>query len=137
MLNSTTILGTLGKDSEVRSANGQFVISFSIASTLKWNDAQGAKKEKTYWTECDQWFKKEQSAKNLSEYLTKGSKVVVVGLAYPRAWIKDGNTPMAQQCIRVDQLEIIHSTKQRDQSHQQPPENYGNSNSDDDDDLPF
>lgn len=136
MLNSTTILGTLGRDSEVRSANGQFVISYSIASSLKWKDKSGEWKEKTYWTECDQWFKNEQGAKNLSEALLKGSKVIVIGLAYPRAWIKDGNEAMAQQCLRVDQLEIIHSTKQKEQRQyaDMPPVS---SDSQDDDDLPF
>lgn len=136
MVNETIILGTLGKDSEVRSANGQFVISYSIASSLKWKSGEEWK-EKTFWTECDQWFKNEQSANKLSDALRKGSKVIVQGFSYPRAWIKDG-TAMATQCLRVDKLEIVHSTKPKNEnqgSNAAPPLDY-NSNADDDD-LPF
>lgn len=140
MIHSTTILGVLGKDAEVRKAGEQFVLSFSIASTLRWKSGT-ENKEKTFWTDCDQWFQKEESAKKLADYLRKGSKVIVVGQSYASAYLNKDGQAIGSLSLRVEKLEIVNSTKPKEnQSSNQtaPPADFNNSSYDDDNSgLPF
>src|SRR5690606_3566209 len=113
MIHSTTILGALGKDAEVRKAGEQFVLAYSIASTLRWKSGTEVK-EKTFWTDCDQWFQKEESANKLADVLRKGSKVIVVGQSYASAYKNKEGEPVASLCLRVEKLEIVNSTKPKE-----------------------
>ena len=61
--------GNIGKDAETRQVGENSVISWSIASTKKYKD-----KEQTTWLNCQKW-----NAGRLSEYLKKGTKVIVSG----------------------------------------------------------
>jgi single stranded DNA-binding protein len=69
------ISGNLGKDSEIRTLeNGNTLLSFSVASTEKWKDKNGEKKEKTIWFNCQKW-----NSDNMAQWLKKGCSVVIVG----------------------------------------------------------
>lgn len=136
MIHQTTILGALGKDAEVRKAGEQFVISFPIASTLHWKSGN-ENKEKTFWTECDQWFQKEESAKKLAEWLRKGSKVIVVGQSYASAYLNKESKVVASLCLRVEKLEIVNSTKERTQASTSTAPPTQIFEEDPDDGLPF
>src|ERR1041384_8457107 len=49
-LNKVILIGNLGNDPEVRSTTGgNRVATFSLATSRTWNDAAGAKQEKTEW----------------------------------------------------------------------------------------
>ena len=88
-----TVTGNLGKDAEIRDAGGTNVCKFSIASTKK---SRG--EETTTWIDCDLWGKRGDS---LCQYLTKGSKVVVVGELTTR--VHNGKTYLG---VRVSDLEF-------------------------------
>lgn len=139
MIHSTTILGGLGKDAEVRKAGDKFVLAYSIASTLRWKVGQ-EQREKTFWTDCDQWFDKEESANRLASFLLKGSKVIVVGQSYASAYINKDGIAVGSLSLRVEKLEIVNSTKPKENGSSQtaPPVYTNNAGDDDDNDgLPF
>lgn len=64
-----TAIGNLGKDAEVKNFGENNVVTFSIASTKK---VKG--ENVTTWLNCQKW-----NAEKLAQYLTKGTKVAVIG----------------------------------------------------------
>ena len=83
MYNHTGIEVRLGKDPVVRyTQGGTAVANFSGATNFKYKD-----KERTDWTPIVAWGK---LAEIVSQYLTKGSHVIVGGRLQSRTW-KDGD----------------------------------------------
>ena len=77
MYQTTTIIGHLGRDPEMRyMPSGDPVTSFSVACDRQWNDKSGAKMKETTWFRVSVFGKQ---AENCNQYLTKGSKVLVEG----------------------------------------------------------
>jgi single-strand DNA-binding protein len=94
-LNKVTLIGNLGADPEVRSTTGgNRVATFSLATSRTWNDASGAKQEKTEWHRCVVWNTKgSQQADIVEKYIHKGDKLYVEGRIEYRQWQdKDGQT---------------------------------------------
>jgi single-strand DNA-binding protein len=92
MFQQITLVGNLGRDPEMRyTPSGVPVASFSVATSRKFQSADGQMQEKTVWFRVTAWRK---TAETVSQYLSKGSKVLIVGeLEEPRTWVdKDGNT---------------------------------------------
>lgn len=71
----TTLIGNLGRDAEVKSADGRQFVTFTIASTESYKKESGEREEKTQWVSCTM----NQVSNNLLPYLKKGAKVCVVG----------------------------------------------------------
>jgi single-strand DNA-binding protein len=70
MLNKITIIGRLGKTPELKTTpNGTSVASFGVATSEKWKDAQGTKKEETQWHNLVLWGKNAESA---CKFMKKG-----------------------------------------------------------------
>ena len=69
----TTVTGNLGKDAETKTvgSNGDFVASFSVASSKK---VKG--ETVTQWVNCSLWGKRGEA---LAKFLKKGTPVTVVG----------------------------------------------------------
>lgn len=88
-LNKIQLIGHLGRDAELRYANGgQAVANFSVATTEKWKGKDGQLQEKTEWHRVNWWGK---GAEAVSQYLLKGGLVYVEGRIETRAWKdKDG-----------------------------------------------
>jgi single-strand DNA-binding protein len=84
VLNRVQLIGNLGRDPEVRSIpNGQVVASFSIATSRKWKDKDGARQEATEWHNVVCFGK---TAEIAGQYLTKGKQVFVEGRIQTRSW---------------------------------------------------
>jgi len=96
-MNSITIAGQLGRDAEQRYLpNGDAVASFSVA------DSQG-KDKATIWWNCSIFGKR---AEALTQYLTKGQAVTVVGNVTQREYTdKDGAQKKAME-IRVTDVAL-------------------------------
>ena len=83
-LNKAMIIGNLTRDPEVRSTpSGQTVASFAVATNLVWTDQSGQKQEKVEFHNVVVWGK---LAELCSQYLTKGSKVHIMGRLQTRSW---------------------------------------------------
>jgi single-strand DNA-binding protein len=77
MYQQLTLIGNLGRDPEMRyTPTGVPVTNFSIAVSRSWVGQDGRRQEKTLWFRVTAWRKLAETA---SQYLTKGSKVLVVG----------------------------------------------------------
>src|SRR5688572_5118875 len=95
MYQSITIVGNLGKDPELRyTPSGQSVCSFSVATSRQYTAKSGEKVKETVWFRVSAWGK---LAEVCNQYLTKGSKVLVVGqltpdkeTGGPRVWEANG-----------------------------------------------
>ena len=110
-LNKVTLIGNLGSDPEVRSTTGgNRVATFSLATSRSWNDASGAKQEKTEWHRCVVWNSKASTLADIVErYVKKGDKLYVEGRIEYRQWQdKDGQTKYSTE-INVRELIMLGS----------------------------
>jgi len=75
------IVGNLGRDPEMRyTPNGSAVTSFNVASNRAYTNQDGQKVKETTWFRVSVWGKQ---AETVSEYLKKGSMVLVEGELRP------------------------------------------------------
>ena len=91
MYQQITLVGNLGQDPEMRyTPSGVPVTSFSVAVNKRWTNQEGQQQDKTTWFRVTTWRKQ---AEVVSQYLTKGSRVLVVGeVDEARPWTdRDGN----------------------------------------------
>jgi single-strand DNA-binding protein len=85
-VNKVVLLGTVGRDPEVRSlgASGSTVTTVSIATSESWKDKNtGQLTEQTEWHRVVFYGR---LAEISGEYLRKGSKVYVEGSIHTRKW---------------------------------------------------
>lgn len=84
-LNKVQIIGTLGRDPEVRyTPSGAAIASLNIATSEQWTDKQsGKRQEKTEWHRVVIFGKLAEIA---GQYLTKGSQVYIEGKLQTRKW---------------------------------------------------
>lgn len=77
MLNKVFIVGNLGKDVTINSMkNGNKAANLSVATSHKYLDSSGNKKESTEWHRVVVFGK---TAEYCHKYLSKGAKVIVEG----------------------------------------------------------
>ena len=83
-LNKVFIFGNLTRDPELRSLpSGSAVASFGVATNRVWKDQQGNKQEGTEFHNVVVFGKQ---AEIVSQYLRKGSSVLVEGRIQTRSW---------------------------------------------------
>jgi single-strand DNA-binding protein len=96
---SATIVGSLGRDAELRDAKGTPVVSFSIAS----NEGYGDKKTTT-WTRVSFFGHR---AEKVIPFLIKGKSVACRGSLSLREYTgKDGTTKTSLE-LRADDIELL------------------------------
>lgn len=91
MYQQITLVGNLGNDPEMRyTPSGVPVVSFSLAVNKTWVNQEGQRQDKTLWFRVTAWRKQ---AETVSQYLHKGSKVLIIGeVEEARAFTdRDGN----------------------------------------------
>jgi single-strand DNA-binding protein len=77
MWHTIIIAGNVGRDPEMRyTPSGQAVTSFSVGTDSSYTDSSGNRIKKTIWFRVSVWGKQ---AETCSQYLKKGSKVLVEG----------------------------------------------------------
>ncbi|MBU6500293.1 MAG: single-stranded DNA-binding protein [Patescibacteria group bacterium] len=83
-LNKVFLIGRLTADPQLRTtAGGQSVASFSLATNRVWTDKSGAKQESTEFHNIVVWGRQ---AEITSQFLTKGSTVMIEGRLQTRSW---------------------------------------------------
>lgn len=132
-MNSISISGNLGRDSETRFLpNGDPVCSFSVA------DSMGKDKGAIWWN-CSLFGKR---AEALGQYLMKGQQVTVIGTVSKREWKDKDGTPKTSMDVRVQDVALMGG-KRDDAQRQAAPRPAaksaaGGSGFDDmSDDIPF
>jgi len=88
-VNRVTLLGNLGADPETKkTAGGQSITLFNLATSNSWTNREGQRQEHTEWHRIVVWGK---LAETCAEYLAKGRKVYVDGRLQTRSWEDDKN----------------------------------------------
>jgi len=83
-LNKVLIVGRVTAQPELRKTpSGQSVTTFSIATNRVWTDKAGARQEDTEYHNIVAWGRQAEVA---SQFLTKGSMVMVEGRLKTRSW---------------------------------------------------
>ena len=114
-INKVIILGTLGRDPEIRyMPSGAAVADLSVATNERWKDKEtGEIKERTEWHRVTLFGRQAEVA---GEYLAKGRQVYVEGQNRTEKWQdQDGNDRYTTKCI-AREMQLIGG---RDQGESQ------------------
>jgi single-strand DNA-binding protein len=137
-VNKAIIVGTLGKDPEMRyMPSGSAVANLSVATSEQWKDKQsGEKQERTEWHRVAIFGKLAEIA---GEYLRKGSQVYLEGKIQTRKWQdKEGKDRYSTEIV-ADTMQMLGG-KRSDRSQQSSGETSGTDApppGDFDDEIPF
>ena len=134
-LNKVMLIGRVGADPNMRyTQSGKANTSFNVATSIKWKDAEGEKKEKTEWHRVVAWGK---LAEMIGEYVKKGSHLYVEGRIQTRSYEDDdGKKKFITEivCSDIETLQKKSDSNDGEDGNCEPPENSGNDN---DSELPF
>ena len=137
MLNKVQLIGNLGKDPELRyTPNGDAVVSFSVATTEKYKDREGNKKEVTEWHNVIAW---RQLAEICGKYLHKGKQVYIEGKIKTRSYDdRDGNKKYVTEIIASQMIMLGSVDRQQSEQQARPePQQQAESTFNPDDEIPF
>lgn len=140
--------GYVGNDAEIKEFNGQKFISFNVATSERYKDAQGNTVSRTTWISC---LKPGESA--VMQYLKKGTQVFVRGDFSAKTFTNANGVQVGINC-RVKELQLLGTKQEAGQGQQgtqpiqataQPAQTqqpaYGSNNpfgeTNEKDDLPF
>lgn len=99
--NQAIVMGNLTRDPELRTTpSGQSVASFSVATNRSWQDPSGEKRDSVEYHDIVAWGK---LGELVSNYLSKGRKVLVVGRLQTRNWDgQDGTKRQKTEIVATD-----------------------------------
>ena len=136
-LNKAMLIGRLGQDPELKyTQSGVALVSFSVATGLKWKDQEGNMQERTEWHNVKAW---RGLAETCSNYLKKGSKVYIEGRLETSNWEDENKKKHYKTEIVIDEMIMLDSKGDRDntQGSNTSTKPAVNTNAATDDDLPF
>jgi single-strand DNA-binding protein len=135
-VNKVILVGNLGRDPQVRyTSSGTPVANFTMATSERWTDPSGERKERTEWHRIVVWGKQ---AEIVGDYLRKGKQVYIEGSLQTREWTdREGNkryttevrAQRVQMLGRPDERQPVPATEQQETA--EPQAGF------DEDDVPF
>lgn len=115
-VNTTTLMGRVGKDAEVRMAGQNKVATFSLCTGGKYKTNDGREVDDTAWHNIVAW---RHLADLAEKYIRKGSQLLVIGrLTYRKYTGNDGVERNVTEII-ADKIELC-GAKQESQSASAP-----------------
>lgn len=145
-LNKVQLIGNIGKDPEIRVSpqTGKKAVSFSLATSRRYRDANGEQKEDTQWHNIVGWGKVAEVFEQLG--VRKGTSLYVEGRLTNRSWTDQTSGQKRYTTeINMDTFQLLTPRnngtqgngygQQQRQAYQQPQEAQGYG--DEDVDLPF
>ena len=105
-INKAVIVGTLGKDPEIRyTANGNAVVNISVATNESWKDREtGEAQERTEWHRIVLFGKLGEIA---SQYLKKGSQAYFEGKIRTSKWQDQTGVDRYTTEVIANQMEML------------------------------
>ena len=105
-VNKVILLGNVGKDPEIRSTGGgTMVANFSLATSDRFQDAQGNWQDRTEWHYLVAF---KRLAEIVRDYVKKGSKLYIEGKIQTRSWEdKDTKAKRYRTEIIVNDLSLL------------------------------
>jgi single-strand DNA-binding protein len=133
-LNKVTLIGTLGRDPEVKyMPSGDALANLSIATSESWKDkASGEKRESTEWHRVTLFRRLAEIA---GEHLHKGQQIYIEGSLKTRSWEKDGQKHYVTEIVATELKMLGGRTKSADSGSASNEQEL--LDSDFHDDLPF
>ena len=136
-VNKVTLLGNLGADPETKkTASGQSITLFNVATSNAWTNKEGQRQEHTEWHRVVVWGK---LAETCAEYLSKGRKVYIEGRLQTRSWEDDKNQKRYTTEIVANQVLFLNGSPEKrteSPSYSNEPA-FGKEESKTADDIPF
>lgn len=109
-INRVTLTGNLTKDAELRhTSEGLPVLSFRIAINQKRKDKSGEWVDNPVFVDCSMFGKRSEK---ISQWMTKGKKVMVAGRLYYSEWMKD-DEKRSKLSVVTDELEFSSELLQK------------------------
>lgn len=103
-MNNLQVIGNLGADAEVKKVNEKEFVSFNVADTQRWTDANGETHESTAWVGCAL----SGDGGNLLQYLKKGTLVFVEGRMTTRVYSSEKARAMVAGIdLHVRHIELV------------------------------
>ncbi|MBN1146395.1 MAG: single-stranded DNA-binding protein [Anaerolineales bacterium] len=114
MYHTIIIVGNLGRDPEMRyTPSGQAVTTLSVAANRQYTGSDGNQVKETIWFRVSAWGKQ---AETCSQYLRKGSKVLVEGrltpdpaTGGPRIWTRQDGAAAANFEVSAATVRFLSS----------------------------
>ncbi len=108
-MNQVILIGNVGNAPEIKAiGNNNKVANFSVATTERWTEKDGSKKEKTDWHKVVAWG----SLATLAEkYITRGKQVAVAGKISYRKWEDESGVTHDVTEIVADSIELLGGKK--------------------------
>ena len=105
-INKAVIVGTLGKDPEIKYAeNGNAVVNVSVATNESWKDrATGESQERTEWHRIVMFGRLGEIA---SQYLKKGSQAYFEGRIKTSKWQDDSGNDRYTTQIVANEMQML------------------------------
>ena len=127
-VNKVILIGNLTKDPEQRfMSNGDCVTNVTVATSEKWKDQNGEKKEKA---ECHRVTFYRKLAEIAGEYLKKGRSVYIEGRLETRKWTDKQGIERYTTGIIAETMQMLgnrgNGSSESDDNHA-PPSNSGKS----------
>ncbi len=98
MVNKVILVGNLGRDPELREADGQTVAILRLATSRSWIDKRsGQRKEEREWHDVEVWGRQGELC---GQYLVKGRQVYVAGRLKTDRW-KDNQTGQDRHRVKI------------------------------------
>lgn len=107
-------VGHCGSDAEIKEFNGKSFISFNVATSDRYKDAQGNTVSRTTWVSC---LKPGDSS--VVSYLKKGTQVFVRGDFSAKTFTNANGVQVSINC-RVRELQLLSAKQDGAQASQQP-----------------
>ncbi len=144
-VNKVILVGTLGRDPEIRSTqSGTRIASLSVATSESWKSKQtGEREEKTEWHRVVVF--NERLVEIIEKWVKKGSRVYLEGQLQTRKWtdnqgVEKYSTEIVLNPYKGELTLLSSNTVSEDKprsSGRKPQENFGGKGSDLDDEIPF
>lgn len=108
-------VGRIGSDAEIKDFNGKRFISFNVATSERFKDAQGQTVTRTTWVSC---LKPGDGA--VAAYLKKGTQVFCRGNLTAKPYTGKNGIEAGLNCT-VTELELLGSRQDTQQNQQAQP----------------
>lgn len=116
-LNTCTESGRLGKAAELRyTTNGVAVVTFSIAVDERRKQDDGSYQDEVNWFQCVMFGKR---AEALQPYLTKGTKLSLIGHLRQSTYEHNGNKRSSVEIV-VDDVELMNTRREQQMADPEP-----------------
>lgn len=124
MFQTIILIGNLGKEPEMRYTNtGQPVTTLSVATNRRYNGSNGQPVKETTWFRVTVWAKQAEAC---SEFLHKGSKVLVEGrltpdpeTGGPHIWESNGKAGASYE-VTASTVRFLSGREEQEESEQAP-----------------